>query len=158
MMAQMCTKVMEATPYFKDEFSFQTGAGGPSLAVNRFLEPLLRKYDYMISWIIGSISKPAVDMLENGLVRTIVDTQDFDVPSLESVHRHPRHYEISTAQYASPSNKGAFVNRLDFVILAALEIDTDFNVNVVTGSDGILRGAAGRSSPTRLKARSARLS
>lgn len=143
MMAQMCTKIMEATPYFKDGFSFQTGAGGPSLAVNRFLEPLLRKYDYRISWIIGGISKPAVDMLENGLVGTIVDAQDFDVPSLESVHRHPRHYEISTAQYASPSNKGAFVNRLDFVVLAALEIDTDFNVNVVTGSDGILRGAPG---------------
>jgi citrate lyase subunit alpha/citrate CoA-transferase len=143
MMAQMCAKVMEATPYFKDNFSFQTGAGGPSLAANRFLEPLLRKHDYRIGWIIGGICKPAVDMLESGLVRTIVDAQDFDVPSLESVHRHPRHYEISTAQYASPSNKGAFVNSLDFVILAALEIDTDFNVNVVTGSDGILRGAPG---------------
>ena len=32
---------------------------------------------------------------------------------------------------------------MDFVILAALEIDTGFNVNVVTGSDGVLRGAPG---------------
>ena len=73
----------------------------------------------------------------------IVDAQDFDVPSVNSVHRNPNHFEISTAQYASPSNKGAFVNRLDFVILAALEVDVDFNVNVVTGSDGVLRGAPG---------------
>lgn len=143
MMAQMCAKVMEATPYFRDSFSFQTGAGGPSLAANRFLEPLLQKHNYRIGWIIGGICKPAVDMLENGLVKMIVDAQDFDVPSLESVHRNPRHYEISTAQYASPSNKGAFVNSLDFVILAALEVDTQFNVNVVTGSDGVLRGAPG---------------
>lgn len=143
MMAQQCVKVMEATPYFKDRFSFQTGAGGPSLAVNRFLEPLLRKYGYAIQWLIGGISKPAVDMLESGLVKTIVDAQDFDIPSVQSVHRNPNHFEVSTAQYASPSNKGAFVNSLDFVILAALEVDIDFNVNVVTGSDGILRGAPG---------------
>ena len=40
-------------------------------------------------------------------------------------------------------NKGAYVNKLDFVILGALEVDVDFNVNVVTGSDGVVRGAPG---------------
>ena len=143
MMAEQCAKVMEATPYFRDGFSFQTGAGGPSLAANRFIEPILNRHGYHISWIIGGICKPAVDMLESGLVGKIMDAQDFDVPSVNSVHRNPNHFEISTAQYASPSNKGAFVNRLDFVILAALEVDVDFNVNVVTGSDGVLRGAPG---------------
>ena len=29
------------------------------------------------------------------------------------------------------------------VVLSALEIDTDFNVNVLTGSDGVIRGAIG---------------
>jgi citrate lyase subunit alpha/citrate CoA-transferase len=29
------------------------------------------------------------------------------------------------------------------VVLSALEVDTDFNVNVMTGSDGVLRGASG---------------
>ena len=37
----------------------------------------------------------------------------------------------------------AFVNKLDFVVLAALEIDINFNVNVLTSSDGVLRGAPG---------------
>lgn len=32
---------------------------------------------------------------------------------------------------------------MDIVILSALEIDTDFNVNVLTGSDGVMRGASG---------------
>ena len=40
-------------------------------------------------------------------------------------------------------NEGAFVNMLDYVVLSALEVDTDFNVNVITGSDGVLRGAPG---------------
>ena len=56
---------------------------------------------------------------------------------------HPRHYMITAGEYASPFNKGAFVNKLDFVILAALEVDTDFNCNVVVGSDGMLMGAQG---------------
>lgn len=55
----------------------------------------------------------------------------------------PHHFEISASQYANPFNKGAFVNQLDFVILGALEVDTDFNVNVVQGSNGVLRGAPG---------------
>ena len=142
-MAESCAKVMAATPYFKDGFSFQTGAGGPSLLANKYLEPLLEENQFTIKWIIGGVTQPAVELLNKGLVEMIVDAQDFDLQSVQSVHEHPRHYEISTDQYANPANKGAFVNMLDFVILAALEVDTDFNVNVITGSDGVLRGAPG---------------
>ena len=35
------------------------------------------------------------------------------------------------------------MNQLDFVILSALEVDVDFNVNVLVGSDGLIRGAIG---------------
>lgn len=43
----------------------------------------------------------------------------------------------------NPFSKGAFINKLDYVILSALELDIDFNVNVLTGNDGVLRGAPG---------------
>jgi len=39
-------------------------------------------------------------------------------------------------------------NKLDVVVLGALEIDLDFNVNVITGSDGTIRGASGGHSDT----------
>ncbi|MCL1992186.1 MAG: citrate lyase subunit alpha [Spirochaetes bacterium] len=143
MMAQACAKVAAATPYFKEGFSFQTGVGGASLAVNRFLEPLMRERGIRMGWAIGGISAPMVELLEKGLVGCIVDAQDFDIDSVRSAQNNARHFEISTSQYCSPSNKGAFVNKLDFVVLAALEIDTMFNVNVVTGSDGVLMGAPG---------------
>lgn len=143
MMAENCAKVMAACPYFKDGFSFQTGAGGPSLAVNRFIEPLMVERGIKMRWSIGGITAPMVDLLNKGLVDCIVDAQDFDIPSVQSVVTNRNHYEISTSQYANPANKGAFVNKLDFVVLAALEVDTDFNVNVITGSDGVLRGAPG---------------
>lgn len=143
MIAENCARIMAVTPYFKNGFSFQTGGGGPSLAVSRFIEPLMRERGIKMRWSIGGITAPIVDLLEKGLVDMIVDAQDFDIRGVESVHSNKNHYEISISQYANPANKGAFVNKLDFVVLAALEVDTKFNVNVITGSDGILMGAPG---------------
>ena len=62
--------------------------------------------------------------------------------AVESV-KDLRHYRISAGEYANPFNKGAVVNKLDFVILAALEVDVHFNCNVVVGSDGMITGAQG---------------
>jgi len=143
LMARRCAEVMAATPYFADGYSFQTGAGGPSLAVNRYLEPLMHDRNIKMGWAIGGISHPIVDLLKRGLIGTVVDAQGFDVSAIESINTTPNHYEISTSQYANPANKGAFVSQLDFVVLAALEVDVNFNVNVLTGSDGVLRGAPG---------------
>ncbi|MCI9667965.1 MAG: citrate lyase subunit alpha [Angelakisella sp.] len=141
--AQWAAEVMVHTPYFKDGFSFQTGGGGPSLAVTRFLRPYMEERGIKMSFAMGGITRPMVELLKEGFIRTIVDAQDFDIASVESVNTTPGHYEISTSQYANPMNKGAFVNRLDFVILGALEIDVDYNVNVITGSNGVIRGAPG---------------
>lgn len=143
MMAEYCTQLIAESPYFKDGFSFQTGAGGASLAVNMMLRPILEEKGITMSFAIGGITKPMCDLLDDGFVKCIVDAQAFDMGSIESIKHNPNHYEISTSQYANPMNKGAFVNKLDFVILGALEVDVDFNCNVVVGSDGIVRGAPG---------------
>lgn len=143
MMAELATKALVHSPFFKDGFSFQTGAGGAALAVTTFLKPYMLDKDIKMGFAIGGIMKPMIDLLNDGLIRTIVDAQDFDLTAIDSVNNHPRHFEISTSQYANPMNKGAFVNNLDFVILGALEIDTDYNVNVITGSNGVVRGAPG---------------
>lgn len=143
MMARYCTQIIAESPFFKDGFSFQTGGGGASLAVNTMLRPILEEKGIKMNFAIGGITKPMCELLEAGLVRNIVDAQAFDLGSIESIKTNPNHYEISTSEYANPMNKGAFVNKLDFVILGALEVDVDYNVNVVTGSDGIVRGAPG---------------
>jgi citrate lyase subunit alpha/citrate CoA-transferase len=44
---------------------------------------------------------------------------------------------------ANPHNRGSVVNQLDAMILGAAEIDVDFNVNVTTGTDGIIMGGSG---------------
>lgn len=143
MMAENVANIIASTPYFKDGFSFQTGVGGPSLAVNRFLETHMLEKGIKMSFALGGTSSAICELQDKGLVGHILDTQDFDQGAIDHIFKHPNHHEIDLSEYANPANKGAYVNKLDFVVLAALEIDTSFNVNVITGSDGILRGAPG---------------
>lgn len=143
MMAEQVADVIAATPYFKDGFSFQTGVGGPSLAVNRFLETHMVEQDIKMSFALGGTSSAICQLQDKGLVEHILDTQDFDQGAIDHIFKHPKHHEIDLSQYANPANKGAYVNKLDYVVLSALEIDLNFNVNVITGSDGVLRGAPG---------------
>lgn len=143
MMAENVAKVIASTPYFKDGFSFQTGVGGPSLAANLFLEKYMDERNIKMGWAIGGICGPMLELLKKGKVGKVIDVQDFDLDGVNSINQTPGHFEMSASQYANPANKGAFVNKLDYVVLAALEIDTGFNVNVLTGSDGVLRGAPG---------------
>lgn len=143
MMADYCTKVIAHSPYFKDGFSFQTGGGGAALAVNGMLKPIMEEKGIKMGFAIGGIMQAMCELMDDGLVRKIVDAQVFDSAAIEHIKKNPNHIEISTSEYANPMNKGAYVNKLDFVILGALEVDVDFNVNVVTGSDGIVRGAPG---------------
>lgn len=143
MMAEYCTKVIVGSPFFKDGFSFQTGGGGAALAVNGMLRSVLEEKKYHIGFAIGGIMQAMCDLMDAGFVRKIVDAQVFDSAAIEHIKSNPNHIEISTSEYANPMNKGAYVNKLDFVILGALEVDIDYNVNVVTGSDGIVCGAPG---------------
>jgi len=148
LIARKAADVIEHSGYFFDGFSLQTGSGGASLAVTRFLEEKMVRKDITASFGLGGITSTMVNMHEKGLIKTLLDVQSFDSSAADSLARNPNHMEISANQYANPSSKGAVVDRLDVVILSALEIDTDFNVNVITGSDGVIRGASGGHSDT----------
>lgn len=143
LIAEYGAKVITHSPYYKEGFSFQTGTGGASLAVSRFLKDAMIKDGITADFALGGITNAMVELLEEGLVKKVIDVQDFDYPSTISLGANEHHYEIDANMYASPSSKGAFVNQLDTAILSALEIDTAFNVNVMTGSDGVIRGASG---------------
>lgn len=143
MMAAHVADVIAALPYFKDGFSFQTGVGGPSVAANRFLEAHMRERGIKMGFAIGGVSGAICTLQDKGLVGKILDTQDFDQTAIAHLASCPNHVEISQSEYANPGSKSAYVNKLDYVVLSALEIDTKFNVNVTTGSDGVVRGAPG---------------
>ena len=143
LMAKYTTEFLVHTPYYKEGFTYQTGVGGASIASTKILAEHLRKDNIHIGLALGGIAKPMCDLLDEGLIDKMVDTQDFDMGAIENIKTNPKHMEITASEYADPFNKGAFVNKLDFVILASLEIDTHFNCNVVTSSDGVITGAQG---------------
>lgn len=147
-MASHAAKVIQASGLLKDGFSFQTGAGGASLAAAKFLQEIMLKEGVQGSFGLGGITGYMVDMLRSGCFRSLMDVQCFDLKAVESLREDPRHQEISALQYASPGSKSAVVDSLDVVILGATEIDTDFNVNVHTDSNGYIMGGSGGHSDT----------
>jgi citrate lyase subunit alpha/citrate CoA-transferase len=62
---------------------------------------------------------------------------------VDSYRRDEAHLGMSASMYANPHTRGAVVNQLDAMILGAAEIDVDFNVNVTTGTNGIIMGGSG---------------
>jgi citrate lyase subunit alpha/citrate CoA-transferase len=141
--AKMAAQVIDAAGYIKNEMSFQTGAGGTSLAVAAEVRKLMKEKGVVGSFAAGGVTGYIVDMLNDGLFRNIFDVQCFDLKAVASYRDNPRHQAMTGSLYGNPHDKGAIVNNLDIMILGATEIDLDFNVNVVTGSDGTIMGASG---------------
>ena len=141
--AEYAAAAIVASEYFRDGYSLQLGSGGASLAAARFIREQMLEKGITGSFGIGGLTAPFAGMLEEGLFRIMYDTQDFDIPSIDSLRRNPNHLEISASYYANPHSRGPIVNSLDVVILSATEVDVDFNVNVITDSNGVIMGASG---------------
>lgn len=135
-------KVMKASGLLKDGFSYQSGAGGISLAVTDFLRDYMIKENIKGSFASGGITGYLTDMLEEGLFTSLYDVQCFDLKAIESIKKNANHLRMSGSEYGNPE-VSAVVDNLDVVILGATEIDLDFNVNVITGADGVLMGGSG---------------
>ena len=71
--AKMTTDLMKATGYLKNGFSFQTGAGGISLAVAKEVFDWCQQQQIKGSFISGGITSYHVDLLESKLFDTIYD-------------------------------------------------------------------------------------
>ena len=147
-MASHAARVIENSGLLKDGFNFQTGAGGATLAAAKYLKDIMLREGIRGGFGLGGITGYMVDMLQAGCFQSLMDVQCFDLKAVESIRTDPRHREISATQYASPGNQDAAVNSLDVVILGATEIDTDFNVNVHTDSNGYIMGGSGGHSDT----------
>lgn len=127
----------------KEGFSMQTGAGGISLAVTAEVKKIMLNKGIKASFASGGITGYFVDMLEEGLIEKLYDVQCFDLEAVRSYRENKNHIPMSSSKYANPYDPEVVVNNLDFVILGATEIDTNFNVNVTTTSLGKVIGGSG---------------
>lgn len=146
--AKRAAEVIKASGLVKDGMSFQTGAGGTSLAVAAELKDIMQREGVVGSFAAGGVTGYLVEMLEEGLFKTLFDVQCFDLKAISSFRNNSTHQAMSASMYGNPHTKGAVVNCLDIMILGATEIDTKFNVNVTTSSSGMIMGGSGGHSDT----------
>lgn len=145
--AEKTAVLLDELGLLEDGFSMQTGAGGTTLAVTRFIKNIMLKKNIKARFASGGITRYHAEMLAEGLIEKIYDVQCFDLAAVKSISENPNHIEISASQYANPY-EDAVVNKLDFVVLGATEIDLNFNVNVTTASTGLIMGGSGGHSDT----------
>ncbi len=144
LLAEMTAKFCDAAGIIRDGFSFQTGAGGTSLAVSRYFGDIMRKRNIKARFARGGSNKYLVEMLEEGIIEYILDGQTFDLDGVRSMRDNPNHVWTSPFTSYNYHSKGNFAGMVDVVILGATEVDVNFNGNVVTHSDGkLLHGIGG---------------
>ncbi|GAB4151954.1 MAG: citrate lyase subunit alpha [Planctomycetota bacterium] len=136
--------IMEASGVVKDGFNFQIGSGAGLLALRKMLN-IMRSRGIKGGFTVGGSMEYHVDLLDEGLVELFLDGQCFQpsVRLFESLRTNPRHVEVSTSLYYSVAAKQAAVSLMDVVVLGGSEVDVDFNINTVTGYDGVLRTGIG---------------
>lgn len=143
LIAQRTVELIAASRRFRSGFSFQTGAGAIPIAITTYLAQRMKQEGITASFALGGIPAAIIDMYDQGLVRVVECSQSFDSVAAQAICSRPGVVEIDNADYANAYSKGGFLNREDFGVLGALEIDTDFNVNILTGSSGKMMGGLG---------------
>jgi len=144
LLAELTARFCEAAGIIRDGFSFQSGAGGTSLAVGEYFRKIMIEKGIHARFARGGSNKYLVSMLEEGLVDYILDGQTFDMEGVRSMAENPGHVWTSPFTSYNYHGKGNFAGLVDVVILGATEVDLEFNANVVTHSDGyLLHGIGG---------------
>ena len=144
LLAELTAKFCDAAGIIRDGFSFQSGAGGTSLAVGEFFKSIMEEKGIKARFARGGSNKYLVSMLEEGLIDYILDGQTFDLDGVRSMRDDPRHVWTSPFTSYNYHGKGNFAPLVDVAILGATEVDVNFNANVVTHSDGyLLHGIGG---------------
>jgi citrate lyase subunit alpha/citrate CoA-transferase len=141
--AHDCIDLMDAAGIIRDGMVFQSGAGGISLTAIKYLGERIEEKDVVAACATGGLTKFIIDIYRGGRVKELYYSQVFDVDSVKFVAENWS-MPADIGHYADPTSKGRTIDRLDTVVLGATEIDTSFNVNVNTHSDGrLLHGIGG---------------
>ena len=142
--AEFIARFLRDAGIMRSGFSFQAGAGGIALAFVGYLKQMMRQAGVKARFVRGGSTKYLVELLEEDLTDYILDGQTFDLDAVRSMASNPRHVATSPFTSYNYHGKGNFASMVDAVVLGATEVDSNFNANVVTHSDGrLLHGIGG---------------
>lgn len=143
LIAEKAANVIGSSRLFKNGFSFQTGAGAISIACTNYLSNIMEERDIKASFALGGMTSNIIKMFDKGLIRTLQCSQSFDLIAAKAIYENRNIVEIDNSIYSNGFNKGCMLNKLNFGVLGALEIDLNFNINILTGSNGEMMGGLG---------------
>ncbi|MBQ7255990.1 MAG: citrate lyase subunit alpha [Oscillospiraceae bacterium] len=143
MIASKAADAIAASRLFKEGFSFQTGAGAISIACTNYLAERMEERGIHASFALGGMTANIIEMFKKGLVRVLECSQSFDAVAARAIAEYPNILEIDNSVYSNPYTKGSMLDKLNFGVLGALEVDTDFNLNILTGMSGEMMGGLG---------------
>lgn len=143
LIASHAVEILDACGVVDNGMNFQAGSGGISLLIAGKMSEIMRARGIRGGFASGGSTSSLVSMLDEKLFERIYDVQSFDDDAVLSLRRNPLHIEMSASRYANPDNPDCVANKLDMMVLSATEVDCDFNVNSLTGSDGRILGALG---------------
>jgi citrate lyase subunit alpha/citrate CoA-transferase len=138
LIAEYVARLLRDSGIMRPGFSFQAGAGGIALAFVQYLKEMMQQAGVRARFVRGGSTTYLVDLLQAGLTDYILDGQTFDLAGVRSIASDPRHVPTSPFTSYNYHGKGNFASMVDAVVLGATEVDTSFNANVVTHSDGLL--------------------
>jgi citrate lyase subunit alpha/citrate CoA-transferase len=138
LIAELTALFLEKSGLLRDGATMQAGAGGTSLAIAVYAHEILKRKGWKFRFGFGGSTRYMVSMLEEGQMGYILDAQAFDLDAVRSVEMNPNHIPYSVFNAYNYHSKGNLTTMMDIMILGATEIDTGFNGNVVTHSDGLL--------------------
>ncbi len=143
LIARRAMEVLIASGSIRPSFSYQAGSGGISLLVSRYLKDHLIETGIRGEFASGGATGDLVEMVKEGLFETLWDVQSFDDTAAASLLENSFHREMSASRYAGPHHPECIAHELDVMILSATEIDRNFHVNSITGTNGRILGALG---------------
>ncbi|MCG8453310.1 MAG: citrate lyase subunit alpha [Spirochaetales bacterium] len=141
--AQKVIQVLEASGVVQEGFAYQAGSGAISVMTSQFLVSMMKERKIHGSFASGGITSPLVHGIECGVFQELYDVQSFDDIAACSLKNNSNHREMGASEYASPFEQNRISSRLDAMILSGTEIDVEFNLNSLTGTNGRILGALG---------------
>lgn len=139
----LTAQIITAAGLMRRGMSLQSGAGGYSLGAVPIIGRAMASMGVRGGFLSGGTTGAHVKLLNAGVFDEILDVQCFDRQAVASSIHNPAHRMMTAAEYASPLHPSAVVDRLDVMLLGAVEVDHAFNVNVAASAEGQILGGPG---------------
>lgn len=141
LIAENAFNFLKALNILHNQPSVYLGSGEIQLTILQLIHTYLKERRQTLSQGLGKGSYLSVKMLNEGTLNQIIDMDPADEIALKSLKANSNHqmFDYTTDHL----DLEELFSTLDIVFMGAIQVDTNFNGNVVTASDGTMVSGVG---------------